>query len=142
MCFDSRHEQVKCVLSKSLYQLRSSGSIVYNGYRPFFHWIKRPGRETKHSPPLHADFNACRYTSSFPRVIMYVHGQLELLFLVNNQLDAQLFFLICLFQFLICLFQFKVVGTGWSWLRIGTGGGHLWVRWGTFLFHKCGEFLD
>jgi hypothetical protein len=19
-------------------------------------------------------------------------------------------------------------GTGWSWLRIGTGGGHLWVR--------------
>ena len=22
----------------------------------------------------------------------------------------------------------KVVGTAWSWLRIGTGGGHLWVR--------------
>ena len=21
-----------------------------------------------------------------------------------------------------------VVGTGWSWLRIETGGGHLWVR--------------
>jgi hypothetical protein len=21
-----------------------------------------------------------------------------------------------------------VVGTGWSWLRIGTGGGHLWVE--------------
>ena len=21
-----------------------------------------------------------------------------------------------------------VVGTGWSWLRIGTGRGHLWVR--------------
>jgi hypothetical protein len=21
-----------------------------------------------------------------------------------------------------------VVGTGWSWLRIGTGGGHLWAR--------------
>jgi hypothetical protein len=21
-----------------------------------------------------------------------------------------------------------VVGTGWSWLRIGTVGGHLWVR--------------
>jgi len=21
-----------------------------------------------------------------------------------------------------------VVGTGWSWLRIGTGGAHLWVR--------------
>ena len=21
-----------------------------------------------------------------------------------------------------------VVGTGWSWLRIGTGGGHLWLR--------------
>jgi hypothetical protein len=21
-----------------------------------------------------------------------------------------------------------VVGTGWSWLRIGTGGGHMWVR--------------
>jgi len=21
-----------------------------------------------------------------------------------------------------------VVRTGWSWLRIGTGGGHLWVR--------------
>jgi hypothetical protein len=20
------------------------------------------------------------------------------------------------------------MGTGWSWLRIGTGGGHLWVR--------------
>ena len=35
-----------------------------------------------------------------------------------------------------------VVGTGWSWFRIGTGGGHLWVRWGTFGFQKCGEFLD
>ena len=22
----------------------------------------------------------------------------------------------------------KIVGTGWSWLRIGTGGGSLWVR--------------
>ena len=22
----------------------------------------------------------------------------------------------------------RVVGTRWSWLRIGTGGGHLWVR--------------
>ena len=22
----------------------------------------------------------------------------------------------------------EIVGTGWSWLRIGTGGGHLWVR--------------
>jgi hypothetical protein len=21
-----------------------------------------------------------------------------------------------------------VVGSGWSWFRIGTGGGHLWVR--------------
>ena len=21
-----------------------------------------------------------------------------------------------------------IVGTGWSWLRLGTGGGHLWVR--------------
>ena len=29
-----------------------------------------------------------------------------------------------------------VVGTGWSWLRIGTGGGHLWVRWWTFGFRK------
>jgi hypothetical protein len=36
----------------------------------------------------------------------------------------------------------RVVRTGRSWLRIGTGGGHLWVRWGTFGFHKCGEFLD
>ena len=35
-----------------------------------------------------------------------------------------------------------VVGTGWSWFRIGTGGGHLWVRCGTFGFHKCWEFLD
>ena len=30
-----------------------------------------------------------------------------------------------------------VVGTGWSWLGIGTGGGHLCVR-----FQKYGEFLD
>jgi len=22
----------------------------------------------------------------------------------------------------------EVVGTGWSWLRIGTGSGHLWIR--------------
>ena len=36
----------------------------------------------------------------------------------------------------------EVVGTGWSWLRIGTGGGHLWVRWWTFGFQKCGKFLD
>jgi hypothetical protein len=35
-----------------------------------------------------------------------------------------------------------VVGTGWSWFRIGTGGGHLWVRCGTFGLHKCGELLD
>jgi hypothetical protein len=35
-----------------------------------------------------------------------------------------------------------VVRTGWSWLRIGTGGGYLWVLRGTFGFHKCGEFLD
>jgi hypothetical protein len=35
-----------------------------------------------------------------------------------------------------------VVRTGWSWLRIGTGGGRLWVRCGTFRFHKCGEYLD
>jgi len=35
-----------------------------------------------------------------------------------------------------------VVGTGWKWLRIGIGGGHLWIRWGTFGFQKCGEFLD
>jgi hypothetical protein len=34
-----------------------------------------------------------------------------------------------------------VVGTGWSWFRIGTGGGNLRVRRGTFGFHKCGEFL-
>jgi len=35
-----------------------------------------------------------------------------------------------------------VMGTGWGWLRIRTGGGHLWVWCGTFRFHKCGEFLD
>ena len=35
-----------------------------------------------------------------------------------------------------------VVGTGFSWLRIGIGGGRLWVRLGTFGFRKCGEFLD
>jgi hypothetical protein len=35
-----------------------------------------------------------------------------------------------------------VVGTGWSWLSIGKGGGYLWVRCGTFGFHKCGEFFD
>jgi hypothetical protein len=31
----------------------------------------------------------------------------------------------------------RVVGTGWSWLRIGTVGGHLWIQCGTFGFHKC-----
>jgi hypothetical protein len=35
-----------------------------------------------------------------------------------------------------------VVETGWCWLMIGTGGGHLRVRCGNFVFHKCGEFLD
>ena len=29
-----------------------------------------------------------------------------------------------------------VLGTGWSWLRIGTGCGHLWVRWWTYGYHK------
>jgi hypothetical protein len=29
-----------------------------------------------------------------------------------------------------------VVRTGLGWLRIGPGGGRLWVRWGTFGFHK------
>ena len=28
------------------------------------------------------------------------------------------------------------VETGWSWLRIGTDGGHLWIWWWTFGFHK------
>jgi hypothetical protein len=28
------------------------------------------------------------------------------------------------------------VRTGLGWLRIGKGGGRLWVRWGTFGFHK------
>ena len=32
--------------------------------------------------------------------------------------------------------------TGWSCLRIGAGGGNLWVQWGTFGFQKCGQFLD
>jgi hypothetical protein len=35
-----------------------------------------------------------------------------------------------------------VVRTWRSWLRIGTGGGHLWVRCWIFGFQKCGEFLD
>ena len=30
----------------------------------------------------------------------------------------------------------EVVGTGWSWLRTGTGGGHLSVRLRTFGFDK------
>ena len=34
-----------------------------------------------------------------------------------------------------------VVGTGWSWLRIGTGGGHLWVRRGTFGSINARNFL-
>ena len=25
---------------------------------------------------------------------------------------------------------------GWSWLRVGTDGGHLWIRWWTFRIHK------
>ena len=29
-----------------------------------------------------------------------------------------------------------VVGNGWSWLRIGRGDGHLWVRERTFGFQK------
>jgi hypothetical protein len=36
--------------------------------------------------------------------------------------------------------ELQEVGGGrgdWSWLRIGTGGGYLGVRWGTFGFHKC-----
>jgi len=33
-------------------------------------------------------------------------------------------------------------GDWMSWFRIRTGGGHLWVRWGTFGFHKCGKFRD
>ena len=33
-----------------------------------------------------------------------------------------------------------VVGTGWSRLRIGTGGGHLWVRWGSLL-HGVSNFF-
>ena len=28
------------------------------------------------------------------------------------------------------------VETGWSWLRIGTDGRHLWIRWWTFGFYK------
>jgi hypothetical protein len=35
-----------------------------------------------------------------------------------------------------------VVGIGWRWLRIGTGGRHLWLPRGILEFHKCREFLD
>jgi hypothetical protein len=31
------------------------------------------------------------------------------------------------------------VRTGLDWLRIGIRGGCLWVRWGTFGFHKTRE---
>jgi hypothetical protein len=31
--------------------------------------------------------------------------------------------------------------TGFSWLRIGSSGGLLWVRWWTFGFHKKGYIL-
>jgi hypothetical protein len=35
-----------------------------------------------------------------------------------------------------------VLGIGWSWFRIGTGGRYLGVWWGTFGFHKiAGDFL-
>jgi hypothetical protein len=36
------------------------------------------------------------------------------------------------------IFKMWIVGerTESDWLRIGTGGGHLWVRWWTFGFHK------
>jgi hypothetical protein len=32
-----------------------------------------------------------------------------------------------------------------DWMEMAqdrAGGGYLWVRWGIFGFHKCGEFLD
>jgi len=34
--------------------------------------------------------------------------------------------------------KWEGVETGWSWLRIGTDGGHLWIRWWTFGFYKVG----
>jgi hypothetical protein len=34
------------------------------------------------------------------------------------------------------------VWTGSSWLRLGTGGGHLWMLYWTSGSIKCGEFLD
>ena len=57
--------------------------------------------------------------------------------------DAAFFHAICIYEIIVIvmllLYQVLnvcvintylewVVGTGWSWLRIGTGGGHLWVR--------------
>jgi len=35
-------------------------------------------------------------------------------------------------QFFGCVHN---AATGLGWLRIGTGGGRLWARWGTFGFH-------
>jgi len=32
--------------------------------------------------------------------------------------------------------KWEGVETGWSWLSIGTDGGHLWKQWLTFGFHK------
>jgi hypothetical protein len=32
--------------------------------------------------------------------------------------------------------RMRWAGHGLGWLRIGTGGGRLWVRWWTFGFHK------
>ena len=36
----------------------------------------------------------------------------------------------------------RVVGTGWSWLRIGTGGGRFECGDELSGSIKCGEFLD
>jgi hypothetical protein len=33
-----------------------------------FLWVKRSGREAKHSPPADAELSACRYTFTSPHV--------------------------------------------------------------------------
>jgi len=51
--------------------------------------------------------------------------------------DPHLHFVIKVREYLWIFRKWDVgVWTGSSWLRIGTGGGHLWLRLWTFAFHK------
>jgi hypothetical protein len=91
-------------------------NLLYSGSQVSFPETQRPGRDVDHTPPicdwaeLHLCSPLCAFVAccrvSYTLTKLYVLLAVHLgVILVNDQLDAQFFFLICLFQSSTCFEQ-------------------------------------